>query len=67
MGKKTINKKNSKIKITGATIFARNVGKIFNKALSLCNTNMRGSINTFRNAIKEQERRRQQAEGVTYE
>jgi len=60
-------KSNDKIIITKATIFTRNINKLLNNTLSLISGRLDNSFNQFRNALKEQERKRKKAEGTIYE
>lgn len=61
-------KSNDKVLITKSTILTRNINKLFNSTFQLLAGRMDNSFNQFRNAIKEQERKRKLAEGgTTYE
>lgn len=56
-------KSNDKILITKSTILTRNINKLFTNTFALIAGRMDNSFNQFRNAIKEQERKRKIAEG----
>jgi hypothetical protein len=60
-------KSNDKILITKSTILTRSINKLLNNTLTLISGRMDNSFNQFRNALKEQERKRQKAEGTIYE
>ena len=58
-------KTHTKQNITKNSISTRTLNNIFASTLKLCTTKFDNSFHQFRNAIKDQERKRKQFEGVT--